>query len=961
MKLSVAGHKLRQGFALPTVLIASVVLLTILAVSVTATTSARTTLKNQYYTQLAQIAGEAGVAYAQACLQASGNVPTWTDAKPLTPSTDCNGDPRAASPQVEVLVVAGGGGGGGNCDTCGGAGGGGGGGVLYDDSFTLTVGSPVTVAVGSGGAGGLELPSRTNGSNGQNSSFGPSMVAIGGGGGGAQLGTAGLNGGSGGGGSGGSSPAPGAGGVGTVGQGRNGGAGGSDFGAGGGGGGGAGGVGVSWTTRAGGAGLAYSISGASLFYGGGGGGGITGTTSSGGPGGSSVGGAGSNAATNSGNGFNGVANRGGGGGGAAGLSTGGNGGAGGSGVVIVRYPQNAFEATGGTKAAPSGGYIVHTFTTGGTFTVTSVPPSLDCPTDERCHVSVDGNVRSSFSVGRPTVDSDGRAVTIPQNGYVELIRESTGAVWRTYRQPTTQPTVAPGLCSGAATSGLGWTTTVLTTAAGSFPEPRAQTIGIASGSVSPGTLFFRKDVSIAEDGTYTIQAKGDGRAIVYIDGKMVARTATNLVTSTVDVDLTAGCHTIGIVAPNGGVQNTTASVQFALRKKDAPLPIVVSDRTWRVATGDTVDWRVVNYFQDNSAGWAPVRDIAAYNASPWTGGPTSWLTITNDASARWISTNHSFSGTNYPFASYAQFRSNNYAAWTFSATTEVQIAAACDDSCLVYVDGNEVLRTSTFGNAGTATVSLGAGSHQVSVELLNTGVANNASALLFSARRTSDLVVIDRSTTAWSASNSWTSTPQSYASYNASYRPSPDVFTCNCSSQGITNFASNPSFETNLDGVTGVNATVVRSSTQAFSGTFSARGTVVSGAQNSYLAIRVNDIEPGVRYRVSGYYYSASGGRFRYVFFDRNGTALVTSTNIESSATNAWTRRDRQTVVAPVGTEYMELRMGLSSDLPAGTVYYVDGIMVTEGTTLRNYADGASPGWLWVETPNASPSSGPIL
>lgn len=61
MKLSVAGYKLKQGFALPTVLIASVVLLTVLAVSVTATTAARTTLKNQYYAQLAQIAGEAGL------------------------------------------------------------------------------------------------------------------------------------------------------------------------------------------------------------------------------------------------------------------------------------------------------------------------------------------------------------------------------------------------------------------------------------------------------------------------------------------------------------------------------------------------------------------------------------------------------------------------------------------------------------------------------------------------------------------------------------------------------------------------------------------------------------------------------------------------------------------------------------------------------------------------------------
>jgi Tfp pilus assembly protein PilV len=75
----------RGGFALPTVLIASVVMLTILAVSVSSVTAVRTTLKTQYYEQLAKAAGEAGVAYAKACLAQNGNKPLWTDNKPLTP------------------------------------------------------------------------------------------------------------------------------------------------------------------------------------------------------------------------------------------------------------------------------------------------------------------------------------------------------------------------------------------------------------------------------------------------------------------------------------------------------------------------------------------------------------------------------------------------------------------------------------------------------------------------------------------------------------------------------------------------------------------------------------------------------------------------------------------------------------------------------------------------------------
>ena len=79
------------GFALPTVLIASIVMMAVLLVAVQSTASIRTSLESQYYNQLSQTAGEAGIAYAKACLDGNNNVPQWTDAKPLTPSTDCTG------------------------------------------------------------------------------------------------------------------------------------------------------------------------------------------------------------------------------------------------------------------------------------------------------------------------------------------------------------------------------------------------------------------------------------------------------------------------------------------------------------------------------------------------------------------------------------------------------------------------------------------------------------------------------------------------------------------------------------------------------------------------------------------------------------------------------------------------------------------------------------------------------
>ena len=270
---------------------------------------------------------------------------------------------------VEVLVVAGGGGSGG-----GQGGAGGGGGVIYNSNFTVS--GAVTVTVGNGGAGGIDI--NTAGSNGGNSIF-SSLTAIGGGGGGADVGS--LNGKNGGSGGGGGSDAGtfGTAGTGTVGQGQNGGtASESAPGYGGGGGGGAGAVGGNGSGSNGGNGgngLSYSISGSSVYYGGGGagqagqnaagnggtinGGGnggnglaydISGTSTyyAGGGGGGSIAprpvgsgglGGGGSAVFGGGTGGNGTANTGGGGAGGTYLEgtffAGGNGG---SGIVIVAYP-----------------------------------------------------------------------------------------------------------------------------------------------------------------------------------------------------------------------------------------------------------------------------------------------------------------------------------------------------------------------------------------------------------------------------------------------------------------------------------------------------------------------------------------------------------------------------------------------------------------------------------------------
>lgn len=266
---------------------------------------------------------------------------------------------------VEVLVVAGGGGSGGRH-----AGGGGAGGVLYTSSYKLT--GNVAVSVGNGGAGGGY---GGQGSNGQNSSFGDLVATGGGGGGGYDNGNPSINGLSGGSGGGGGAATGlpggnGSGGSGIVGQGFPGGTPFIFADWAGGGGGGAGGPGTRPQGHQGGRGgdgLMFNISGKPQYYGGGGGGGGgNNVDANGGLGGRGGGGRGTGA-YNPTQGSPGVDGTGGGGGGSRDQA----GTVGGKGVVIVRYP-GPQKATGGDTIQTIGGYTIHTFTNGGTFSPQTV-------------------------------------------------------------------------------------------------------------------------------------------------------------------------------------------------------------------------------------------------------------------------------------------------------------------------------------------------------------------------------------------------------------------------------------------------------------------------------------------------------------------------------------------------------------------------------------------------------------
>lgn len=79
------------GFTLPTVLITSIIMLTLLLVGLQFASSYAAALRERYYNQLAREAAESGLGYALTCLRGNGMISTWKS-KTLKPETDCQGD-----------------------------------------------------------------------------------------------------------------------------------------------------------------------------------------------------------------------------------------------------------------------------------------------------------------------------------------------------------------------------------------------------------------------------------------------------------------------------------------------------------------------------------------------------------------------------------------------------------------------------------------------------------------------------------------------------------------------------------------------------------------------------------------------------------------------------------------------------------------------------------------------------
>ncbi len=398
-------------------------------------------------------------------------------------------------------------------------------------------------------------------------------------------------------------------------------------------------------------------------------------------------------------------------------------------------------------------------------------PQTDCTgtvvSGYPANVSSNADVVSSFSVGMPTVDANGFAVTIPNNGYVQLLRSSTGIVWKTYSQPSVQPAVVPDLCSGAATSGLGWNNAVLVTYGTPTNPAGAQPISILNSAVNPGPVYYRKDFNVSVAGTYTIKLRVDDWGSLYIDGASVGSTYGAGTITSFSVTLSAGCHTMNVNSYNANATANGTNIALSMTPVNSTTPLVVSDTSWRVTAGNTIPFNAPGFWTDPGS-WPTVRDMQpSYTVN------SGWAAASGDANSmtRWISPSFGYDGSgNYPASSYIAMRDTR--TITVSSPTDVKVAYDCDDSCTILLDGNPI-GNGVWNSVQVTNLTLTQGSHSFGIILYN---GSGGTGAMLSVLRTSDNTMLTRTeANSWQTNNAFSASAPSFSSYDANYSPTPSA------------------------------------------------------------------------------------------------------------------------------------------------------------------------------------------
>jgi prepilin-type N-terminal cleavage/methylation domain-containing protein len=173
----------------------------------------------------------------------------------------------------------------------------------------------------------------------------------------------------------------------------------------------------------------------------------------------------------------------------------------------------------------------------------------------------------------------------------------------------------------------------------------------------------------------------------------------------------------------------------------------------------------------------------------------------------------------------------------------------------------------------------------------------------------------------------------------------------------ITNLLFNPNMEGNstVSNWGYFSAPLSVDATKAAYGTYSLK-TVTNSATNPQGLVFAGQGVPAGTYTCSVSLASSPNtsvyvaGRTETPYAEQLGTRTVALTNTFQRTSVTFT------LAAAVGT--IEVQTPLTA-ATSGVTIWGDGAMCVSGSTAPNYADGASPNWIWNGTPNNSASQGP--
>jgi prepilin-type N-terminal cleavage/methylation domain-containing protein len=180
----------------------------------------------------------------------------------------------------------------------------------------------------------------------------------------------------------------------------------------------------------------------------------------------------------------------------------------------------------------------------------------------------------------------------------------------------------------------------------------------------------------------------------------------------------------------------------------------------------------------------------------------------------------------------------------------------------------------------------------------------------------------------------------------------------------VTNLVANPSFEVNT---VGWGASAYASNARLTGSTPSGSAFLRvnrSAAGDAYTSFTAADIPPAnTPYTLSFWAWADSSITITDAMLFRTANSGSCCVNLATKAPQALTTTPTRVVLSgntgsnPTGGLNIILRVTST----VGQNVYFDGFIITQGTTVHNFADGSSPGWLWNGTVSNSTSTGPPL